>query len=560
MKIFFNWINSFSDDPEWRNDEEIFSLNIVQREGSFAMARVSIKSQNLQYKFARIGVEKNGKIETIFRGKLISFPLSCEGEIMTIEILSEPSDFQNQLQNFSQKNLDEYERKNPEIIFDDLFFSESEKDNPTIFLEGSNKIFYWDMATGKMSLTDINRGTKNFEISKEDILKNSTRVKLAREPYGEIQLTLSASWVQKIFGYIDLMPMISRRFSFNRVNSFTNLAPCFRSSSQNGYSLIYNNVKVINPNGGGVLNRFPEVSNSVKIKNDSGEKSVQFRRFYFGGKFVLGWEYHQKRTENICVSMRDKNHSRRKNISIKLGAIQLSKNYPRWYAFKNYLCADRVIYDGWIFECDTPHYSNEKFDESKWRRIEKVPDALKEDQLNSFFATDRGKSAIRFALRKMAALMNFSRRYVTINFSLDANKFSEISVNDSITFPDLFSHSITAKVIQTKLILNDKKRLMNVSVGYSPDNVSDIFELVRNYDFEIEPDEDKVEILDIVKDISVENDPETQQGLLASRTFKSESEATNFLKKHPTKIHVDLHPISQKREIVRNIKLKNLEV
>lgn len=558
MKIFFNWTDSFYDNPEWHNDEEIFALNILQKEGGFALARASINVQKLEHKFARIGIEKDGRIETIFRGKLISFPLSCEGEIMTIEILSEPTDFQNQLQNFSQKNLAEYERKNSEIIFDDLFFSE--KDNPTIFLEGSSKIFYWNMATGKMSLSDINHGDKIFKISKKDILKNSTQVKLSREPYGEIRLTLSASWIQKVFGYVDLMPMISQRFSFNRLNSFTNLAPCFRHSSQNGYSLIYNDVKTINPNGYGILNRFPEVSNSVKIKNHSGEKCVQFRRFYFGGKFVLGWEYHQKRTENVCVSICDKNHSRRKDISIKLGAIQLSKNYPRWYAFKNYLCADRVIYEGWIFECETPHYSNEKFDESKWRKIEKVPDALENDQLNSFFVTNRGKSAIKYALHKIVALMNFSRRYVTINFSLDANKFSKISVNDSIAFPDLYSHSITAKVIQTKLILNDKKRLMNISVGYSPDNVSDIFELVKNYDFEIEPDEDKVEISDIVKNISVENDPELQENLLCSRTFKSESEAKNFLKKYPTKIHVDLHPISQKREIVRNIKLKNLEV
>ena len=558
MKIFFNWINSFNDNPEWHNDEEIFALNIVQREGGFALARASIKVQKLEHKFARIGIEKDGRIETIFRGKLISFPLSCEGEIMTVEILSEPNDFQNQLQNFSQKNLSEYERKNPEIIFDDLFFSE--KDNPTIFLEGSSKIFYWNMATGKMSLSDINHGDKNFKISKKDVLKNSTQVKLSREPYGEIRLTLSASWIQKVFGYIDLMPMISQRFSFNRLNSFTNLAPCFRHSSQNGYSLIYNDVKTINPNGGGVLNHFPEVSNSVKIKNNLGEKFVRFRRFYFGGKFVLGWEYHQKRTENVCVSIIDKNHSRHKDISIKLGAIQLSKNYPRWYAFKNYLRADRVIFDGWIFECDTPHYSNENFDERKWRRIEKVPDALEDDQLNSFFATTRGKSAIKYALHKIVALMNFSRRYVTINFSLDANKFSKISVNDSITFSDLYAHPITAKVIQTKLILNDKKRLMNVSVGYSPDNISDIFDLVKNYDIDIKPDEDKVEILDVVKNISVENDPELQENLLCSRTFKSESEAKHFLKKYPTKIHVDLHPISQKREIIRNIKLKNLEV
>ncbi len=558
MKIFFNWCDRFYNDSEWSNDEEIFSLNIIQHEGSFATARVSIKSKKLEHKFARIGIEKNGQIKTIFRGKIISFPLSCENSIMTIEILSEPSDYQNQLQDFIKKNQKLYKEKNSEIIFDDLFFSEN--DNPTIFLEGSSKIFYWDMSTGKLSLSDINYGAKTFKISKQDILKNSTQVKLSREPYGKITLNLSASWIQKVYGYIDLMPMISQQFQFNRINSFSNLSPCFRNNFQNGYSLIYNNVKAVTPNSSGILNRFPEVSNPIKIQNGSREKSIKFRRFYFTGKFVLGWEYHQKRTENISVAICDKNHSRQKDISVKLGAIQLSKNYPRWYAFKNYLCADRIIHDGWIFECDIPHCSNENFDEKKWRRIKKVPDALKNDQLNSFFATERGKSAIRYALYKIAALMNFSRRYVTINFCLDANKFSEISVNDSIKFSDLYSHPITAKVIQTKLILNEKTRLLNLSVGYIPDNKINIFNLVKNYNFEIEPDEDKIEISDIAKNISVENDPEYQENLLTSRTFSSESEAINFLKKYPTKIHVDLHPISQKREIIRDINLKNLEI
>ena len=207
MKIFFNWCDNFNDDSEWGNDEEIFSLSIVQREGSFATARVSIRTKKLEHKFARIGIEKDGRIKTIFRGKLISFPLSCEGSIMTVEILSEPSDYQNQLSDFSQKNLKQYEAKNPEIIFDDLFFSE--KDNPTVFLEGSSKIFYWNMSTGKLSLSDINYGERTFEISKQDILRNSTQIKLAREPYGEVRLNLSASWIQKVYGYINLMPMIT---------------------------------------------------------------------------------------------------------------------------------------------------------------------------------------------------------------------------------------------------------------------------------------------------------------------------------------------------------------
>ena len=101
---------------------------------------------------------------------------------------------------------------------------------------------------------------------------------------------------------------------------------------------------------------------------------------------------------------------------------------------------------------------------------------------------------------------------------------------------------------------------MTVSVGYSPDNTSNIFDLVKNYDFKINLDEDKVQISDVVKNISIENDPELQENLMTSRTFSSESAAINFLKKHPTKIHVDLHPISQKREIVRTINLKNLEI
>ena len=446
-------------------------------------------------------------------------------------------------------------------MFDDLFFSEHEKENPTIFLENENKIFYWNMKNGNLSLSDINRDGKNFEISKNDILKNSTRMKVSREPYGRINLSVFASWIQKVYGFIDIFPMMARRFNLNYINSFTDISSSFKNILRNGYSVIYKKINQINPNKGGVLNNYSLVSGAVKIANQGKEKFINFRRFYYDGNFVLNWEYHQKRTENVEISLIDKKYSRCKNVSIKLNAIQLSKDYPHWRGYENYLIDDKVLFGGYVYKCINAHHSGANFSEENWERSEKIPDALSDDHASSFFSTPRGKFSLRYALQKVAALMNYSRRFVTINFHLDANKFWDITVNDQITFSDLFSNKkITAKVIQTKLVCEEQRRIMQISAGYSPNYSDNIWEKIRNYEIDIADDSGKVEMNDIVKEIFVENPPEVQEKFLTSQNFQSISEAKSVLKNHPTKIKVKLHPLNRKREIVRKIKLKNLEV
>lgn len=564
MKILFNWCDAFSCDQKWNNDEELLSLEITQKEGSFASAKISLRNKKIPKKYARIGIEENGKIETLFVGKIISFPLSFDNSIMQIELLSEADNYREQLKNFSESCWRNYKEWNfnceQNQQFDDLFFPTKAENDPTIFLEAENKIFYWNMKNGNLSFSDINIGEKNFDISKKDILKGSTKIRLSREPYGKINLRITASWIQKVRGFIDIIPMIARKFNYNRINSFTDISSGFKNIYKDGYSLLYRKIDEINPNAGNSLNNFPLISAPIKIKQNDKEQSVNFHRFYYSGKFILSWEYHQKRVESVNVAIIDKKFTRSKDVSINLNAIQLSKDYPYWSACKNYLVGDKIIFSGYVYECQKAHHSNLEFDQENWKCLNKIPDALEDDTLSSFFATNRGKFCIRYALRKAAALMNYSRRYVIINFCLDANKFWAITVNDQITFIDFFNNSIQAKIIQTKLMMTVNSRIMKITVGYSPKYSSDIWEKIKNYQFKVDKNSDQIEMEDIVKDVTVENPPEEQEALMTAEQFSSLSEAKSFLRSHATKIKVALHPLSAKREISNIINLPNLEV
>ncbi|MDR2681440.1 MAG: hypothetical protein LBB29_00090 [Holosporaceae bacterium] len=171
MKLIFDWCFSFHEEKKsWRGDAEIISLEIVHRECSFASAKVVVTAIDLSTtkKYAKIGLQKDDQnIETIFSGRLISFPIGFGNSCLKLEFISEPDNYQKQLDDFCQsnreqyKNIDRHKLLDRPVNFDDLFFSTKDLSNPTIFLESDCKIFYWNMRNGKLSLSDINCGIHN---------------------------------------------------------------------------------------------------------------------------------------------------------------------------------------------------------------------------------------------------------------------------------------------------------------------------------------------------------------------------------------------------------------
>ncbi|MDR2765951.1 MAG: hypothetical protein LBB63_00595 [Holosporaceae bacterium] len=582
MKLIFDWSDSFYEEKTvWRSDVEMIALEISQKESGFASARVLLASGNaeelLSKKYAKIGVQSapNSAVRLLFAGRLVAFPLSLGNSSVELELIAEPDDHRQQLREFSRENAIEYQKidkhapEQQKIIFDELFFSERDMDNPTIFLEGGDSLFYWDMRSGKLSLSGINRGAENIDLDGGDILEDSMRVRIAREPYGRINLSLSVSWIQQVSGIIDLYPMMAQKFDQRLVNSFTDmktgLEHIFKISHRNGYAPLRCGIRRINPNTAGILSAHPLISQDFHVQKDQSSPriKVNFRRFYFDGELLLAWNYRQKRTEVARVKVMNgkRPDGREKNLFLRLNAVQTPRQYPVWNYFTYYGCGQKVLHRGSVFECMDGHVSGREFQEAKWKFLKKIPDALRDDASSSFFATNRGKNALRYALRKAAALANYSSRYVEMDFCVDANRFLWATVNDQVVIRDgrFPGGSMGGKIIGTKFTASADRKIMKITIGCRVDAAAeDYLEKVSAYNPDIREDDSRLNPGDIVTDVEVKNPPEEQAARLAQVQAKDVEELKGELRKLATKIKISLHPLNTARTITRELDLPDV--
>lgn len=572
MKILFYWCDDLIVNKT--QGIEILSLKIIQKEHEFANAVIELSNENFDHletfsqKYAKI--ECNEK--TIFVGRLIAFPISKNNASVTIELIAEPVDYQQKLQNFSQKSLEKFKNISNQkfinnlISYDDLFFSK--KQNPSVFLEGDTKLLYWDPANGNLELSDVNFGEKIFEIDANIILKNSFRVRLGREPYKKINVSISAEWIQNIKGVTDIFPFIAQKFELRKINSFTKLKEAFLSAvtsfNQKGYNILHTEINEINPNN--ALSNFPLTS--PKFYLNEGDDFVTFERFYYDGKILLEWNYKQKRIETVNFSIKNSNTEslREKNVYITLNEITLPKKYPNWISYHQYENGEKIIFEGKIFSCKTQHYSESKFEPNNWEFIRIIPDALKDDSKSSFFSSERGKNAIKFALQKAIANMCYSNRYIEISFAVEAKDFLNISLKDEITILNqkFWAGKISGKVIKKQMVFHNNHQILIFSIACYNFNVSKISleelnqkinKYIENIDIKTS---DELHISNIIKSIEIINPPESQINI-CENSQKSVKEIENNLMKCPTKIKMQFHPISTVRRISNAINLNNFD-
>jgi hypothetical protein len=584
MKIIFDWSRDLDENKtHWRGDMEIISLEISQRECSFASAKVRLFSKStdvlIDKKYAKIGVqtsENDPKIDLLFYGKLTSFPLGFGDSCIWLEFIAEPSDYQRQLNTFFRKNMEAYKSVDLHspltsfVPFDDLFFSSKDTNNPTVFLENDCAFFYWDMRTGKLSISDINVGKRNFSITGDEILHNSLRVRLAREPYKNINVGLEASWIQRSGGYVDLFPMIAKSFRNGIVSSFTNIKSSIENlrgfSNKSGYQLLYSKINEVIPS---VTTRgqFPLVSRNFAINRDNKTLNLRFRRFYFDGSIIVNWNHRQKKTEVVNVKIVNTGIpcGREKTISLKLNSIQLQKKYPLWEPFTRYKSGEKALRDGYVLECVADHVSENAIDVSKWKKIEKIPDALQDDSCGSFFGTTRGKNAVRYAIQKAIALIKYSSRHIEVSFSTEVKNFLFATVDDqvSINDPRFPNGKITGKIIKTKFVGNADRKIMEITIACSVNNFAGVsIEKMNSYfnELSIEPDESAIKPENIVSEVNVKNPPEEQEEILSRMNAETALELERRLRKHKTKITIYMHPLNTSYIIRRDAHLPDFEI
>jgi hypothetical protein len=360
--------------------------------------------------------------------------------------------------------------------------------------------------------------------------------------------------------------MIAAKFPQRIINSFTNIKSGIEkiSSNRNGYEAIYYDIKEINPNNRGFGSEYPLLSPDFYVQKSSDRKKVLFRRFYFAGKLILGWLYKQKRVETVTVRIVNPSspYGREKNVYLRLNALQLPKEYPTWNHFTYYGRSEKVLHGDDVFACASSHVSGEIFERDRWDFVEKIPGALKDDMSSSFFATTRGANAIKYAMQKAIALVNYSSRNIEMDFCVEAKKFMNVSVDDQITLRDSrFSDGhISGKIVRMRFLGNADRKIIKFTIGCSGADLSQSFGKLNSYAINVPADTSNINPADIVQKIEVENTPEEQIAILTQTVASSSAELSAELKKHATKIKLHLHPLNTVRVITREITLPDFKM
>ncbi len=477
MTINFAWVNgdeSFNPAVHCREDEQVFKLEIRQREGGFALARATIRNPGCgllgagRKRYCLISDDQ----ELLFRGRVVGMPASVEGQAVCLDFTAEPMDSQRQLHDL-QNDL----KQAPH--WDDLFVEEGARDNPTEALEARSELYYWSRATGKVHLSDIFQGNEHIDLG-DNFFKDSLKVAVGEAPLDSVSMEVIAEWHQRAEGECDISHLIAEKFQYGLVNTLTgpDLAQKWWRTGERvgrtGYWVTHSELKEI---------RLPRLSASSYIweKSKTGDRhKVRLKRHWFKASTRLGWAYRQKRCEIAKFTLKHATQSlaqhNRRCRRLRLHLQDIVGENHHWRPHHRYTPRFQVVYQGVVYACIRRHQSGENFDEQQWQKLRTAGHVSDQASRASFFLTDRGKQAVEHAIEVARAHLASSARAITIRVTADFASLRKVTTDHlvSITDPRLPGGKAQGKVTDYRIVMDGKtgKRwvdvTLSVAVGAGP--------------------------------------------------------------------------------------------
>ncbi|MDR1475244.1 MAG: hypothetical protein LBI30_01830 [Holosporales bacterium] len=612
MKFLLDWIDFFDDKSRpWRGDEHVFRLIMQHQENCFASAKITLINPRLSHpdyarkRYARLGIQKNDSddVEPVFYGCVTAIPARIEKNLIILELLSRPD---NAFEKFEK--LRGSLKRAP--IWDELFAPEDRQDDPTYLLEGISGLYYWDKVTGELSISNINHGREHKIINK--IASSNIELKFCSDPLDSVKIKIQAEWVQKSQGIVDLSRLIAKSFADGIVNSFTgnDLRRRFKhlhnGIKNSAYKIFCNDMERTTPCEHSSF--YPEYSQSFEVADNGNKRSIKFKRDWFDCKLTLHWRYRQKRREIANITVENSfqkirnNTPKTKTVILKLRNLSLQSDVLPWIGSACYTEGYQVSFGGNIYICVQTHCSGNNFlsDQAKWQYARKVPDAMPDASLASFFLTPRGQRSIVHAFMVARAHLAWSTRCVEATFRGSVSDLASVTLDMHLTLscPDLPGGSITGKVVKTLLFADGKTGKQHVDVtvacsvgkaGYEP-HLEKYSEPLVNYadqeyagngvlecgaqlianDIEIPDFTSKnnivgiltpslLDVVDLVEEAKIINPPEEQESIMnAVKHTRSADTIKQALNNNRTQIFLKLRNINHKTtlEHVINIAAK----
>ncbi|MEA5159967.1 hypothetical protein U5903_04185 [Cereibacter johrii] len=316
--VYFAWVEDgevFSPTVHTREDEQLFSLNISEKEGEFAIATIEIRNPRkgllspIRKQRCHISAEIDGTVMLLFSGRALGIPVSLGRETCEVEFVGRPDDWQSVQADFVE-SLKADPRYHPALV------AEEDRSDLTAVLEGYSALPRWDRVTGELSLAALtHEGTQPVIDLTAHVFEDSLDVTFGSAPVDQVNVELDVTWTQ-------VCPVMTRPFDAEpgelatgaiasefggrprtlTADDFASKWPEPGSSMDGGWTVLGSYLK---KRPAGVFAR--DIPVAVAPPSDptytGSTYPVEFMEYEFDGSLVLAGRYEQPRRELVRFSV-----------------------------------------------------------------------------------------------------------------------------------------------------------------------------------------------------------------------------------------------------------------
>jgi hypothetical protein len=317
--IYFAYVDPgvpFDDSVHNVQDENVFDLQIQQRENSFATATVLIQNprQGLlaPARKTRVYISKQvgATVKLLFAGRLVGFPLDFGQETISMEFISQADNWQTTQDAFLQ-TLKVAPYYNP------IFIPEENRNDVAEILSGYSSLVHWNRTTEAISLSDIIKGSTFIDLGNDKVVDGWSS-ELGDPPVKAIDITVEAQWEQRGLGRADCSEKIRQEFTNTAIGSpqINTLTPLALERGwqgvrvPSGYEVVENKL-VPESNAFGLTQgnlrssivTVAGVDYPTAVELEPPTRQLTVPRVWYSGTLVLQAEYRQKRRESVSISL-----------------------------------------------------------------------------------------------------------------------------------------------------------------------------------------------------------------------------------------------------------------
>lgn len=205
-----------------REDELIFLVEITHAEGNFPSLVIDIKNPRVGLLSAGRNVwcwlswrTSAGTVQPLFNGRLIGVPQNIHEEVVRLEFVALPEDYQAQKQALA-------ETMKVAPYWDPIWLAEK-SDDPDTVLEGYTRLWHIDRVTLDVTASDILQGEDGTLVFDEDEhLYSNMTASYGQTPLRRVTMTATVTWDQSAQGTLDLTPWLYQKFGGDyEIRTFT---------------------------------------------------------------------------------------------------------------------------------------------------------------------------------------------------------------------------------------------------------------------------------------------------------------------------------------------------